>query len=210
MSEFDELFDGSKLPYILSMAKTLSKEECKQIYIYMEKHKPKKILEFGVQFGCSTAVFLQISKWLGLDIELHSWDIIDIVKSDCVSKKDFIFHKEDITGREDQTIVKYNPDMVFLDAHPYYLTKGLMHSCLDRKIDFLCHDVGLQVFNRAKIRSNNFKDKSNSNMAEWELYLMSELIDKSLLKEDFFENEICKVICCRDRFGIAIVEFKNA
>lgn len=209
MENFDQLFDDSNSSEILAMAKTLSKEECRQIYYYMGKRKPKKILEFGVQYGCSTAVFLKISEWLGLDIELHSWDILDLVKKKCVNKKDFHFHVDDITGREDKVMSEYNPDLIFLDAHPYHLTKRLMEYCINNKVDFMCHDVSDDIFERAKKRSKGFTDFSSSTMAEWESYLLAKLIDPSILKNDFFENEICTVSCYRDRFGLAVTEFKN-
>jgi len=54
MLKFDELFDKSALPKVIKMAKTLSKEECRAVYGYMQQKKPQVILEFGVQYGCST------------------------------------------------------------------------------------------------------------------------------------------------------------
>lgn len=208
MNGFDKLFDNSDLGRILGMAKTLSKEECRQIYNYMQEHKPKVILEFGVQYGCSTAVFLHISEWLGLDIELHSWDIVDCIKTECVDRDKFSFHSQDVTGKENRIIEEYNPDMIFLDAHPYAITKGLMESCLVNKVDFLCHDVSPAIFERARERTHGFTNKSPETMAEWELYLLGELISPTLLTEDVFENELLKVKCYRDRFGLAVVEIK--
>lgn len=209
MDKFDELFDNSRLPNILSMAKTLSKEECGHIYNYMNKYKPSVVLEFGTQFGCSTAVFLQISEWLNLDIDLHSWDIVDQIKPQCVDKLKFKFHKCDITGNEEEIITRYVPDMVFLDAHPYAITKGLMKSCLKHKIDFLCHDISLPIFERAKERSNGFTNTDPSTLAEWELYLLGELISPSLLEDDSFEDNNVSVNCYRDKFGLAIIEVKK-
>jgi len=206
MSKFDELFDNSKLPKVLSMAKTLSKEECRQIYIYMEEYKPKKVLEFGVQFGCSTAVFLEISKWLGLDIELHSWDIIDVVKSECVSKGDFSFHQDDITGSEEEIILKYKPDMIFLDAHPYHMTKALMLACVKHKVNFLTHDVNKSLYDGLKKTSDNFK-KLNTYGA-WELYILAEVFSPILIDEDYFENDKVQIACYRDIWGLSIIKVK--
>lgn len=203
---FDDLFDKSKLPYVLKQAKTLSKEECRAIYEYMKEYRPKTILEFGVQYGCSTGVFVEISKWLDLKIDLHSWDIIDAIKKDCVNKKDFTFHKEDISGNEDRILEKYKPDMIFLDAHPYSMTKKLMQSCLNRKINFLAHDVALRLYNVLKKGSNNFADKSF--YGAWELYILAELFSQNLLDNDTYESEKVSITCVRDQWGLAIVKVK--
>jgi len=210
MQNFDKFFNGSRLSLVLEKAKTLSKAECQAIYLYFIRHSPRTILEFGTQYGCSTRVFLEISKWLEIPIQLHSWDVVDTIKENCVSKADFIFHKEDITGSEEEIIHEYKPDLVFLDAHPYALTKGLISSCLRNKVNFLCHDVSKKIYDRAKIRSNNFTNFAPSTMAEWELYLLCELINPILLNEDFFEDNEVKVTCFRERFGLAIVENKYA
>jgi len=206
MSKFDDLFDGSTLPKILGMVKTLSKEECRQIYNYMEEYRPKKILEFGVQYGCSTAVFLKISTWLGLDIELHSWDIVDVIKKECVDKKHFNFHLADITGHEDEIISKYNPDMVFLDAHPYHMTKALMLSCVKNKVNFLTHDVSRDLYDELRIRSNDFKMLQT--YGAWELYILAELFSPILIDEDCFEDSKVQIRCYRDKYGLSIVKIK--
>ncbi|MFA7220036.1 MAG: hypothetical protein WC119_06045 [Synergistaceae bacterium] len=206
MNDFDEMFDKSDLPRVLGMAKTLSKEECRQIYNYMKEYSPKKILEFGVQFGCSTAVFLRISEWLGLNIELHSWDILDVVKKECVNRNDFHFHKEDISGREEEIIASYNPDMVFLDAHPYHLTKALMLSCLKHKVNFMTHDVAKDLYSDLRKRSDGFKNLDA--YGQWELYIMTELFSDTLAVNDHFENDQVDITCYRDKYGLSIIKIK--
>jgi len=209
MMDFDLLFDRSDLPYVLKQAKTLSKEECRAIYNYFEEYKPKRILEFGTQYGCSTRVFIEISKWFGLDAEVHSWDINCQIRKDCVDRNSFTFHQEDITGKEKHIIDTFRPDLVFLDAHPYELTKNLMTVCIEKDINFMCHDVSVEIYERSKLRSNNFTNKNPSNGTEWELYLLKELISKDIINRDFFENDKIIVECVRDRFGLAIIKTKK-
>ena len=203
---FDKLFDESELPFVLSQAKTISKEECRAIYDYMKEYKPKTILEFGVQYGCSTRVFLEIAKWLDMDIDLHSWDIVDEIKKVCVRKSDFTFHKQDISGKEEETILEYKPDMVFLDAHPYYLTKELMQVCLKHKINFLTHDVATGLYEVLRERSNNFKNLNA--YGAWELYILMELFSDKLLTEDHYEDDKVKIDCIRDKWGLSVVLVK--
>jgi len=206
---FKDLYENSDLPSVLKEAKTLSMNECEEIYNYMEKNRPKVILEFGTQFGCSTRVFLEIAKWLEYEVQLHSWDIVNVVKPKCVNQKDFSLHIEDITHKTTKIINRHNPDLVFLDAHPYKLTKNLMDECLNRKITFMAHDIGFEVGKkRAAVRSDNFTNFSNDTKTEWELYLLCNLISEDLWEKDYYEDENMTVKCTRDRYGLAIVEFK--
>jgi len=205
--DFDKLFDGSRLPFVLKQAKTLSKEECRAIFCYMEENRPKTMLEFGTQFGCSTGVFVQFSKWLGLDVRIHSWDIRDQVNKICVDRKDFTLHIEDVTGREEKTIIKYCPDMVFLDAHPYCMTKALMLACLKHKINYLTHDVAINLYEDLKIRSKNFT-KLNTYGA-WELYILTEIFSNSLLVEKRYEDDRAIVEIIRDKYGLSIIKVKH-
>jgi len=203
---FDELFDSSGLPLVLKQAKTLSKEECRAIYNYMKEYKPKVILEFGTQFGCSTRVFLELANWLGRKVELHSWDIVDQIKPICVDKNSFTFHKEDMSGREEEIVAKYNPDMLFLDAHPYSLTKNLMQVCLKHKINFLTHDVALKLYESLQTRSDNFKNLKA--YGAWELYILAELFGDTLLTEDHYEDEKVQIDFTRDLWGLSIILVK--
>jgi len=207
--EFDELFDVSPLPCILKKARTLVKEECREIYSYMSSLRPKTILEFGVQYGCSSRVFLEIGKWIGSEVVLHSWDIVDAVRKDCISKDDFYFHIENISGKEKGLFDKYAPDLLFLDAHPYRMTKSLIQECLSRKIDFMTHDVEYFVFDRAKKQSKNFTDFGV--YVDWELYILGELISTDLYIKDYYENELLIAKCFRGHGGggLSIIRFKR-
>lgn len=201
---FDILFDTSCLPDTLKKAKTISKKECESIYYYMKKYKPVNILEFGTQYGCSTRAFLEMAKWIGYKINLHSWDILDSVR--CVDKNEFCFHLEDISKKE-ELLLDYKPNLVFLDAHPYYMTKNIMQICLREKINFICHDVSDDVYNTTKERSKNFSNLSC--YAAWESYILQELIYKDILSVTSYENNFLFVDFTIDRYGIAIIRHKK-
>jgi hypothetical protein len=207
--KFDDFFDNSALPRVLKQARTLVKEECREIFSHMSSCKPHTILEFGVQYGCSSRVFVEMAKWLDLKMELNSWDVVDAVKKDCISKTDFKLHIEDVTGKEKEVFDRYSPDLVFLDAHPYRLTKSIMQECLSRKIDFMTHDVEQFVFDRAKKQSKNFTDFSV--YVDWELYILGELISKDLYTKDYYENDLLTAKCFRGHGGggLSIIEFKR-
>jgi len=89
------------------------------------------------------------------------------------------------------------------------MTKALVQECLNRKIDFICHDIDQSVFERAKKQSNNFTNFSV--YTDWELYILGELISKDLYIEDNFENDSVLVKCVRNNGsgGIAVIRNKR-
>lgn len=209
-NDFDTFFDGSVLPKVIKMDRTLSKKECEHVYDYFKVYRPKLMFEFGVQFGCSSRIFLEISKNLNTQTVLHSWDIRDAIKKQVINREDFSLHIEDVTGREKSVFDKYNPDMVYLDAHPYLLTKNIMEICIERRINFMTHDVVSSIgYERTKKRTNNFTDFSIQTNANWELYLLCKLFNDTLWKNDNYEDEKVSVKCIRDSCGLAIIKFKK-
>ena len=136
--EFDSLFDASELPNIITKNKTVSKEECRGIFQYMEKYRPQKILEFGTGAGISCKAFLTFGKWLGLGLNFHSWDKRKSkLLMQYADRKEFVFHEQDVTGQEAEILDKHSPDLIFFDVHPYKLLNNMVSLCLKRKINFM-------------------------------------------------------------------------
>ena len=206
---FASLYADSELPFVLKQAKTLSMEECEDIYNYMDVNRPQTILEFGTQYGCSTRVFLEISKWLDYKVDVHSWDIIDSVQARCVSKQNFTFHLENMEGKEKEMFDLYKPDFLFLDAHAYGMTRKIMQECLKRKVSFAAHDIYLPAFEESKKLTKNFTDFSV--YVNWEIYLLGDLISKTLWEVDSYEDEFVRVDCTRKPggYGLAIIKVKE-
>jgi len=204
MIDFENSFKNSKLPYVLGKAKTLSKKECESIYNYMKEYKPHTILEFGVQFGCSSKAMLDMSRWLKLNTSLHSWDTKKIFRY--VEENEFTFHHENVTEKEPQCIDKYKPDLLFIDAHHYPLVKNLIKLCLQRKINFIIHDTIKSLVDNCRENSNNFTDTSKP--LHWEIVTLGQLVSEEIWDNDYYENDTLIVKSTRDRFGISIVTFK--
>jgi len=178
-----------ELIHALSLAKTLTMPEVLFLAEYLEKKRPKRILEFGTQYGCSAFAFKKISDRFDLGIEVHSWDIHDQRKPEL--KDAFTFHCENFMNIN---FMIQDDDVLFLDAHDYRLTSYLMHNCIDCKRDFMCHDVSSDSFD---IRRR-----------EWELPLLGELIHPAVWTEDHYENKDLTVDKLVDKFGVAIVRHK--
>jgi len=209
MNEFASFFNNKDLQVALKQDRTLVKGECEALFEYMKQECPKTILEFGTKYGCSTRFFVEAKKWLNLDTNLHSWDIVDSVRPICVNKQDFNFHLEDMTGKEDEIFDKYDPDFLFLDGHAYSMTRRIMIECLKRKINFSAHDVYDGALVRAKKRTNNFSDFSV--YVNWEIYLIGDLISKDLWEKQSYEDEFVRArrIITPGGCGIAMVEVKK-
>lgn len=177
-----------ELIHALSLAKTLTMPEVLFLAEYLEKKRPKRILEFGTQYGCSAFAFKKISDRFDLGIEVHSWDIHDQRKPEL--KDAFTFHNEAF----DYLFRIEKDDVLFLDAHDFNLTRNLMLHCLEGKNDFMCHDMSSDSFD---IRRR-----------EWELPLLGELIHPAVWTEDHYENKDLTVDKLVDKFGVAIVRHK--
>jgi len=208
-SDFNNWFDSSCLPNILTKAKTLDKKECFEIYKYFLQYRPLIIFEFGVQYGCSTRFFLELSNHLNLNVVLHSFDIKNNVKY--AEFKQFFMHIQDITEHVDSVFKELpKPDLVFLDAHPYQLTKNIMKKCLKNQINFMTHDVSQEIGKiRASKRTNQFTNFSPSTGAEWELYTICELISQDLWTSTSYHNDKIDVKIITGKYGLAICQHKS-
>jgi len=204
--EFDELYEKSNLENVLALAKTLVKEECGAVYEYMAKKRPTRMMEMGVQFGCSSRVFLEIAKWLSIDLKLDSFDIQDRDRSDCVDRREFNLHIENIEGRELEVIERLKPDVIYFDAHVYKMTRRMMEICVEKKIDFMAHDVSIALYESVRDRTNGFKDKDT--YAPWELPVMEELLGKEVVDSDFIDRTDYSIKFVRSKWGVAILSHK--
>lgn len=191
--DFDEWYDNGPLPYVLSQAKSLAKEEVRFASGYFASKKPSTMIELGVQYGCSARTWLELAKLHGLRFELLAYDIKDSIHDDCVDRNEITFSLENITGYEAVVLENFRPDLVFLDAHPLSLTRNMFRACKKRKIDMMLHDVSLKLMN-----------------THWERKVLCQEISH-LLKEGenlIYENDKVKVTIVVDKTGLAIVEWK--
>ena len=206
-NEFEDLFDNSVLPETINKSKTVSKEECKNIYEYLKECNPKKILEFGTGAGISCTAFLTMSKWLNIELDFHTWDVKRPKKlMQYADRTKFVFHGDDVTGRETNVLDEHKPDLIFLDAHAYRLLNNIVSLCLERKINFMMHDVSDGNLQTIKASSGDFKNKDT--YGAWEPYVFGNLISEDIWTSDYYENDLLTVNCIRDLYGLAIVRFK--
>jgi len=208
LTEFNKWFESTDLPNILNKAKTIDRKECFEIYKYFIQYRPSVIFEFGVQFGCSTRFFLELAKHLNLNVNMHCFDIKNIIKF--VEPNQITMHIEDITNKVEEVFNSLpKPDLIFLDAHPYQLTKILVQKCLEEKINFMAHDTSQEIgkIETAK-RTNNFTNFSNSIVAAWELYILCELISQDLWTNPEYHNDKLDLNITTGRYGLAICQHK--
>ena len=205
MEALQKIWAENNISQMTDVVKTLSFTESSFIFNYIAKHKPKVIFEFGTQHAVSTRIFYEICKSFGYEPTIHCFDVVDEIKY--IDKDKIVFHHEDITGREQQFISDLKPDLIFLDAHPFQLTSNLVDICLAEKIDFMAHDVSLEIHERARVQSDNFQNKGK--YTNWELFILMEKIDKDLDKLDHYSSAEMTIDIIRDRFGLAVIEFKK-
>lgn len=97
------------------------------------------ILEVGTQYGVSACIFREGLMRMGITPRIVTYDITAMPHY--FQDHEVEFRQEDITNRCGAVLDELNPDMVFLDAHPWHLTYNLTVEARRRKRLLMMHDV---------------------------------------------------------------------
>jgi hypothetical protein len=139
--EFLAMEDSARLLYHY---KTLSIEDLAVWAALLVEKRPETLVELGTHAGCSSLVLARLCRFLDLPTHIVTIDV-----------KDNVIHRdpgieyavEDFTGKMEQVWQRWDPDILFQDAHPYHLLEqqvsvGRAHP----RTIHLFHDVGFRVF----------------------------------------------------------------
>jgi len=183
---FETKFAESKLPGILQGAKSLSGPECEAVFEYLKTHRPCKLLVYSTQESIIVQVIEQMAQWLDLKLSIR-----------CINKSS--------RGFEKQVIMRYQPDLIFMNGREYYITSAVIKTCVKNKIDFMLQGIIPSLLDRCALDSDKFKNKEVE--TTWEAYLLGSLINKKLLSQDkYTSNKFKKVSCVKHNFGLAVIE----
>jgi hypothetical protein len=156
--------------------KTLNFDEAFVIFATLSVLDPRgPIVEIGTQHGRSTRRVLDMLGLLERRREVICFDIEDQV--DSFSSEEATLRIEDLTGRFRETVLdQIAPGLVYLDAHPYHLTKEVITDVLDHADGCVLaiHDCG-----RALCNPNMELDKDDLNITSatghWERHVLCEV-----------------------------------
>ncbi len=176
------------------------------------KYKPKTLVEFGTQTGCSSSIFKRMTRFLGLDTKIITINIAD----ELVYREEGIEYViEDFTGKVGEIWDRWNPDFVFQDAHMYSLVEDQLKESetKHRNTVHFFHDVGHRLFQNPMTIEKH--EVPTSATGSWERHVIADLYAPSLLEVSSREYEDDNVRThifdgCADinEFGLEVLTFK--
>jgi hypothetical protein len=192
----------------LGELKTLNTDETFVIYLMLELYNPTSFVEVGTLLGRSTRRFIDIKKELDLSFNIHCYDIVNKVKYFKPSEAKLIIH--DLTGNVTKTLESYpKPGLIYLDAHPYYLTTEVIRYVLANPgWTLVIHDSGKALCNPNMTISKDDPGAITSQTGHWERYCLAEVFGKNGPFDptlDNFETDTHKVRIFSTMHGICTV-----
>lgn len=192
----------------LGELKTLNTDETFIVYLMLRFYKPASFIEVGTLLGRSTRRFIDIKKELNLPFEIQCYDIVNKVSHFKPHEAKLILH--DLTNNVEKTLVNYpKPGLIYLDAHPYYLTTEVIRYVLNNPGWVLAiHDSGKALCNPNMTISKDDPGAITSQTGHWERYCLGEVfgvanpLDPALDKQ---ETETHKMRIFNTMHGICSV-----
>jgi hypothetical protein len=155
--------------------KTLNLEEAFALYAFLDIARPERpIVEVGTQYGRSTRRILDMLAALGMSNQVVCFDVEDQVRHFRADEAGLRI--EDLTDRFREALLEpLAPALVFLDAHPYRLTREAITDVLERDDCVLAiHDCG-----RALCNPNMALDRDDPHITSatghWERHVLCEV-----------------------------------
>lgn len=177
--------------------KTFNFEEAFVCFAALAHARPSgPIVEVGTQHGKSTRRILDMLDFLSLENEVFCFDVEDQVEA--FSKDEATLFLEDLTGCfKERVIDRLRPSVVYLDAHPYYLTKEVITDILASSSDclLLMHDSGKALCNpNMKLSRDDLNITSAT--GHWERHILCEVfgIDDPLSDEIDYQETSTHVL----------------
>jgi len=189
--------------------KTLNLDEAFVLYAALERLRPVgPIVEIGTQYGRSTRRILDMLDWMGLQRDVVCYDTVDQVEH--FTPQEAELRVEDLTGRFRSAVLEdLGPGIVFLDAHPYHLTKEVVETMLADAHDsvLLIHDCGKALCNPDMTLA---KDDLNITSAtgHWERRVLCEVfgVDDPMTDEiDYRETPTHTLTVMQTTHGLGVV-----
>lgn len=189
--------------------KTLNFEEAFVIYaILAHTRPPRPIVEIGTQYGRSTRRILDILDRLDLKNDVVCFDIEDRVEAFAPDEAALVV--EDITGRfRERVLDRIHPCLIYLDAHPYRLTKEVILDVLQHTRDcvLVMHDSGKALCNPDMALDRDDPDITSAT-GHWERHVLCEVfgVDDPMTNEiDYRETQTHRLRVFRTVHGLATI-----
>jgi hypothetical protein len=175
--EYRRLHEEHRYQERFGERKTLNFEEAFVVYAILARTRPDgPIVEIGTQYGRSTRRILDMLPALGLENEVVCFDVEDQVNAFEPEEARLVI--EDLTGKfRHRVLDELSPSLVYLDAHPYYLTREVILDVLEHSHDcaLVMHDSGRALCNPNMTISRDDPASITSATGHWERHVLCEV-----------------------------------
>jgi len=174
--EYRVLHNRKDYARVLGERKTLCFEEAFIISVILRLVRPANVVEIGTQYGKSTRRIIDIKNALNLNSQVTCFDIEDQVRFFESQEAQLIL--KDVTHTFQHDVLETcAPEVIFLDAHPYYLLRNVISGVLDAPKGgciLVIHDCAKGLCNPSMRQS---KDDPNvtSTLGVWERHVLAEI-----------------------------------
>ena len=193
--------------------KTLCFEEAFLLYLSVLQMRPKHVVEIGTQYGKSTRRIIDILHFAGHEnCKMTCFDITDQVKY--FSQDEANLELYDVTNNfKDHVLIRLKPDLIYLDARPYWLLFNVISEFLEwSKIHLsilTIHDCSPLLYNpRSQIKKEEAK-KITSQTGVWERHVLSELFQTPNNTLDDFNSPTHRLRIFNTPHGLSIISPKK-
>lgn len=196
--------------YLIHQYKSQSYENIALWRAALQQLQPKTIVELGTCYGASSQLLARLCRDLGLTTRIITVDITPAVKH---HDPDVEYVVEEFTGNMEAIWDRWKPDILFQDAHMYYMIKEQLEvGARYPHTVHLFHDVGFRLFqNPMRIP---LEAVPTSATGSWERHVLG-LYAPALLNpsERHFEDERLMIHIfdsCGNthEFGMGVLKFK--
>lgn len=196
--------------WMIHTYKSLSYENIAIWLAAIQAIQPKCIVELGTQTGCSSTIIARICRYLGLKTKIVTVNIVDELKFPD-PEVEYIY--EDFTNKMEEIWTRWNPDILFQDAHMYHMVKKQIEvgEKYPHTVHFF-HDVGFRLYQNPM--TIPLEAVPTSTTGSWERHVLGLYAPELLeIPNRHFENEkmlihIFDACANAHEYGLGVLRFK--
>lgn len=207
-SAYQALTESKNHIAALGQAGTTSSEEAFVIHCLLDSYQPPDLVEIGTYEGGSTRRILDSVAHLQSDTAVTTYDIVDIARYFQPDEATLVLR--DVTGRvETEILDRYEPGIIYLDAHPWQLLNDVVRGVLKRDDWILAiHDCSPILCNPKMTIPKDEPRLISARTGHWERHVLAEVfgvanpLDERL---DSLETETHILRVFPTQHGIALI-----
>ena len=210
--DYQSFYRSGNYRKTLGERNTLTYIESFLIYLAISTKKPQQVMEIGTSQGRSTRIINDILKAYNLYKPLVCFDIKDSLK--------FVLHNEvnlvitDITGHVTESALNvYQPDLIFLDAHPYHLLHSVISEFLEwsksQQSLLIIHDCSSFFYSTRMMISKEDIQAISNRTGVWERHVLSDIFKVPEKSVDKLQTETHMLRVFPTTYGLALLFSKG-